>query len=167
VNATVTPEAPVIREHHDRLIRHVDRIPATADLLGHAKPPELGPALDETCGFLSELLVPHMDAAERALYPQLERLLQNRHSMTPMRREHDEIRARIGELEALRGEAGRRALGVAQQVKLRRLLFQLYAALKVHLAEEVLYADMVEFGASAEQEAALATAMEHAGTAAF
>ena len=63
-------------------------------------------ALDETCAFLSDLLVPHMEAAERALYPELERLLQNRHSMTPMRREHDEIRAEVKKLDAMRASVG-------------------------------------------------------------
>jgi len=167
VNATFIKASPVVHEHNERLVKHVDRMPRTGDLIDSGQSGELKMALDETCGFLTELLVPHMEATERALYPELERLFQNRHSMTPMRREHDEIRSRIGDIEALRVKASEGPLGVTQQVKLRRALFQLYALLKIHMAEELLYADMVEHGATPEQEAAFATAMSHAGSPAF
>ena len=167
MNATYVKEAPVAHEHHDRLVKHVDRMPRTGDLIDTGQPEELRFALDETCGFLTELLLPHMEAAERALYPELERLLQNRHSMTPMRREHDLIRAEVRKLEEIRKGLGDKQLAPRDAIKLRRAIFQLYALLKIHLAEELLYADMVEHGASPEREAALATAMEHGGTTAF
>jgi hemerythrin-like domain-containing protein len=167
VNAKLALQSPVAHEHHARLVRHVDRMPRTADLIEGDQPAQLRFALDETCGFLTDLLLPHMAAAERALYPELERLLQNRHSMSPMRREHEQIRSYVTELEAIRAMLGDGSLSPRQQTRLRRLLFQLYALLKVHLAEELLYADMVEHGASTEREAALATAMEHAGTSTF
>jgi iron-sulfur cluster repair protein YtfE (RIC family) len=162
VNATY--QAPVVHQHHDRLRHHVDIMPATGDLIGEAQPAEISFALDQTCEFLTELLIPHMEAAERAIYPELERLFQNRHSMTPMRREHTEIRTKIADLTDLRDLAKKGALGISQQIRLRRTLFGLYALLKVHLAEELLYADLVEHGATPDQEAALATAMAHAGT---
>ncbi len=162
MNAT-TYQAPVIHEHHERLDRHVDRMPATAELIGGDEPAELSVALDETCDFLNQLLVPHMEAAERAIYPELERLFQNMHAMAPMRRQHDEIRALVHELDGLRKTAAEGVLAMTGQIKLRRVLFELYAMLKIHLAEEILYADIVEHGASPESEAALAVAMEHTG----
>ena len=79
-------------EHHDRLMRHVDAMTAVGDLVGVAPVAELRPRVDEVAEFVNGLLLPHMEAAEHTLYPELERMLQNRHSMTPMRREHDEIR---------------------------------------------------------------------------
>jgi len=167
VNATAVHQAPVADEHHERIVRHVDHMPHTGDLIDHGQPGELKVALDETCGFLTELLLPHMEAAEKAIYPELERLFQNRHSMTPMRREHDEIRADIKALDSIRSHIGDAPLGPGEAIRLRRSLFRLYALLKVHLAEERLYADMVEYGASPEREAALAAAMEHSGTSAF
>ena len=51
-------------------------------------PSPSGERRDDTSTFLTGTLVPHVDAAERTLYPELERMLQNRHSMAPMRREH-------------------------------------------------------------------------------
>jgi hypothetical protein len=102
-----------------------------------------------------------MEAAERALYPELERQFQNPHSMTPMRAEHAEIRRRIGEMGRLRRdlEAGR--VPTREAVALRRVLFSLYAMLKVHLAEEELYLGIVTKGAGAGAADAMAAALEH------
>lgn len=167
MDATIVKEASVAHVHHDRLVKHVDRMPRAGDLIDSGSPEELRSALDETCTFLTELLLPHMDAAERALYPELERMLQNRHSMTPMRREHGLMRAEVKKLDQIRSTLGNRHLPPRDAIKLRRSIFQLYALLKVHLAEELLYADIVEHGASPERESALAAAMEHSGTATF
>ena len=167
MNVTLVKASPVAHEHHERLVKQVDRMPRTGDLIDSGQPGELKFAVDETYGFLTELLLPHMDAAERVLYPELERLLQNRHSMTPMRREHDLIRAEVKKLGEIGKGLGDKPLPPRDAIKLRRSIFQLYARLKIHLSEELLYADMVEHGASAEREEALAAAMEHSGTVAF
>jgi hypothetical protein len=52
-------------------------------------------------------------------------------------------------------------------VALRRVIFRLYAMLKVHLAEEQLYLGIIEQGVSAEGAEKLATAMDHLGIAEF
>jgi hemerythrin-like domain-containing protein len=153
----------VSHEHHERLTRHVDAMPAVGDLIGSVPVAELAPRLDEVCVFLTDLLVPHMEAAERALYPELERMLQNRHSMTPMRREHAEIRTLVEDLARRRTGIDEGRLTVADAVALRRVVFRLYAMLKVHLAEEQLYLDLIEHEVSADAGATLASALEHAG----
>lgn len=163
MTATLMHEAPVAHRHHEPLMRDVDRIPATADLIGVAPPAQIRVALEQICSFLNGSLVPYMEAAEQAFYPELERLLQNRHSTAPLRREHAEIRRRIRVLDEIREKAAARPLGMTQQVSLRRALFGLYALLKVHLAEEYLYAEIVEHGATDEQEAALAATLDRAG----
>jgi iron-sulfur cluster repair protein YtfE (RIC family) len=167
MSETLVHSAPVAQLHHERLLRHVDKLPQIADLLDRGSPDEFRAALDEACDFLSELLLPHMEAAEKAIYPELERMMQNRHSMTPMKREHEEIRAAIEELARLRDKAHRPPLALNDQLILRRTIFRLYAMLRVHLAEELLYADIVEHGASVQSEQALATAMEHSGRQRF
>src|SRR3990170_4375040 len=96
------PTLPRVSQQHDqRLLRHVDGMPAIGDLIGTAAPSELRQRVGELCTFLRSLLIPHMEAAEATLYPELERLLQNRHSMTPMRREHGEVRHLVADLEHL------------------------------------------------------------------
>lgn len=157
----------VSHEHHERLARHVDAMPAVGDLIGTVGVAELAPRVDEMCSFLTDLLVPHMEAAERALYPELERMLQNRHSMTPMRREHAEIRDLVDDLARRRTGVDQGRLTVADAVALRRVVFRLYALLKVHLAEEQLYLDIIKHGISDEVGETLASALEHAGITAL
>ena len=150
-------------EHHERLTRHLDAMPAVGDLVGVAPVAELRPRVDEVAAFLTGLLLPHMEAAENTLYGELERMLQNRHSMTPMRREHDEIRQLVAELSRLQRSLGAGPLHTGETVALRRVIFRLYAMLKVHLAEEQLYLGIIEHGVSAESAEKLAAAMEHGG----
>jgi hemerythrin-like domain-containing protein len=150
-------------EHHDRLMRHVDGLPAVGDLIGTPAHADLRPRIDEVATFLNELLLPHMEAAEQTLYPELERMLQNRHSMTPMRREHGEIRGLVAELGRLQQRLAAGFIHTGDTVALRRIVFRLYALLKVHLAEEQLYLGIIEHGVSAESAERLAAAMEHAG----
>ncbi len=50
---------------------------------------------------------------------------------------------------------------VGRAIALRRVVYQLYALLKIHLAEEEMYLRMIEKGVSAEVAEALAAAMEH------
>lgn len=154
-------------EHHDRLTRHLDGMPMVGDLVGKASIADLQPRLDEVAAFLNELLLPHMEAAEHTLYPELERMLQNRHSMTPMRREHDEIRRLVAELVGLQHRLGGGSVPTGDTVSLRRVIFRLYALLKVHLAEEQLYLAIIEHGVSAESAEKLAAALQHAGVAEF
>jgi len=152
------PEAA--HEHHERLLERVNAIPAMADALLEAKPDEALAGISAMRSFLIGTLLPHMDAAERALYPQLERLFQNRHSMAPMRREHDRIRELVGEFTALVDkDAGSVSLG--RTLALRRVLFGLYALLKVHLAEEEAYLRIVQRGVEADIADAVTAALEH------
>ena len=163
MSATLVHSAPVAREHHERLLRHVDQMPAIAELMERGATDELRFALGEMCDFMTELLVPHMEAAERAIYPELERVLQNRHSMTPMRREHVEIRRLVGEFAKLTAEidAGHTSLG--RTLAVRRVLFQIYALLKIHLAEEEVYLRIVDHGVATDVADLLAAALDHPG----
>ena len=154
-------------EHHDRLMSHLDAIPADGAMLGSAPVAELRPRVDEVAAFLDGLLLPHMEAAERTLYPELERMLQNSHSMKPMRREHDEIRKLVAELVRLPGRLDAGPLHTGETVALRRVIFRLYAMLKVHLAEEQLYLGIIEHEVSPETAERLAAALDHSGITAF
>ncbi len=147
-------------EHHERLLERVNRIPDMADALLVAKPDAALAGIADTRGFFSGTLLPHMEAAERALYPELERMFQNRHSMAPMRREHARIRELVAEFGTLVDkDAGAVTLG--RTLALRRVLFQLYALLKVHIAEEEAYLRIVEHGVSDDIAEAVTAALAH------
>ena len=125
----------VAREHREHLLHQIDRMPQTGDMVGIASPAELRQRIDETYAFLSEVLIPHIAAAERELYQELERMLQSVHSMAPLRREHDEVRRSTAELARIREHVGDQQISIGQSIALRRVIFRLYALLKVHLAE--------------------------------
>lgn len=147
-------------DHHERILHEVDRLPGLADALlvqGAVLPPELR----DIARFLSGTLVPHLDAAEQTLYPELERMYQNRHSMTPMRREHTEVRRLVEQLDRLLLPIGTAPVAIGVAFLLRRILFRLYAILKIHLAEEEIYVRIVDQGVGPEAAEVLAAAIEH------
>jgi len=150
-------------EHHERLLVHIDQMPALADRLLTVPFADARQDVDELVAFLTTTLLPHVEASERALYPELERLYQNRHSMTPMRREHGEIRQLVGDLANLVHKIESGSLSVGRTVGLRRVMFQLYAVLKIHLAEEEAYLRIVNHGVGADAADLLGQAMDYPG----
>ncbi len=160
----MTPTLPrVAHEHHERILHAVDQFPELGDRLLAGPTEDVLPQLDSTHEFLTGLLIPHMEAAERALYPELERMMQNVHSMAPMRREHQEVRQLVLDFDRLRGEVRNGHLTVGRALALRRVIYRLFAVLKVHLAEEEMYVRIVEHGVTADVADMLAAAMAHPG----
>lgn len=153
----------VAHEHHERLLHHVDQMPAIADLLLTGPADDVLAGMSDISAFLTSTLLPHIDAAERTLYPELERLLQNRHSMGPMRREHGEMRALVVEFSKLVDELEATHASLGRTLALRRVMFRLYALLKIHLAEEEAYLRIVEHGVTTEIGDLLAAALDHPG----
>jgi hypothetical protein len=155
----------VTHEHHERILRHVDRIPGTADRLLTADASAAATELDEIVTFLNDSLLPHVAAAEKTLYPELERMFQNRHSMAPMRREHEEVRRLVASLTGRTAEVHAKGLALSRTLGIRRDAFQLYAMLKIHLAEEEALLHLMGKGVTDDVADLLAAAMDHEGTA--
>jgi hypothetical protein len=151
----------VAHEHHARLLSHVDQMPALGELLLKGPASEVKTSVEEASEFLTNTLLPHIESAERVLYPELERMLQNRHSMTPMKREHIEVRRLVGAFARQGAGMDARAIGVGVRLATRRVLFQLYSLLKIHLAEEEAYLHIVEKGVGDEAADILAGALDH------
>jgi len=160
----MTPTLPrVTHEHHERLMQHVDEMPAVGKMILAAPMEDLRPRLAELDGWLTELLIPHLEAAEKTLYPELERMLQNRHSMAPMRREHAEIRRLVAEYSRLVKALGDQRPKIGATVALRRVLYRLYALLEIHLVEEEVYVPIINHGVSDEAAEVMAAALNHSG----
>ncbi|MEO8571428.1 MAG: hemerythrin domain-containing protein [Chloroflexota bacterium] len=155
------PLPHVAHEHHDRIFHQVDRMPEVADLLLTAKAENVRANLNDLGRFLDGTLLPHIDATERTFYPELERMFQNRHSMAPMRREHAEIRRLVAAFVKLGEEMDAGQVTIGKTLAIRRVMFQLYALLKIHLAEEDAYLRIVDHGVTTEVADMLAAAMEH------
>ena len=147
-----------VHEHHEALLPHINALAEIADSIGKVPTEELERRLEEEYHFIVAQLVPHMEQAEAAVYPQLERLMQNRHSMTPMRSEHEHMRRYIAVLGTLRGHTA----GFGAQMRLRRVLFRMYALIKTHLAEEEAYMAVLERNLSEAEAEEIARGLAHA-----
>jgi hypothetical protein len=149
-------------EHHELIEPHVDRLPALAEMIGRVTPEAFAASFQEECSFIVGRLVPHMEAIETTLYGRLEQVMDRRHSMAPMRQEHERLRDLFGSLCEYAELVADDRLTQADQVGLRRVLYRLFAMLKVHLAEEELYLGVLDRNLTAEDKDALAQGIDHA-----
>jgi iron-sulfur cluster repair protein YtfE (RIC family) len=156
------PLARTSHEHHDRLIDHVDRLAALAAELDRGVTPAFMDACEAEHRFILEQLVPHMEAIETTLYGELDRLMEGRHSMAPMRREHAELRRLIESTGQYHEAVTSGRLGPAEAMGLRRALYRLHALLRVHLAEEELYLRVLEGNLGDAEKEELARGIQHA-----
>jgi hypothetical protein len=157
------PSLPETSHQHHELIKvHVDRLPALAEMLGVAPLEDVDQAMTEECRFIRAQMLPHMEAIETALYGRLEQVMEGRHSMAPMRREHDLLRELFASLCGYHDLVLEERLGSADEIGLRRVLYRLYAVLKVHLAEEELYLGVLERNLDAAEKDDLARGIDHA-----
>jgi hemerythrin-like domain-containing protein len=148
----------IAHEHHDVIVRHVNALEKIADDISMAPTDELAERIAVEYRFITQQLVPHINQAEATIYPQLERLMQNRHSMTPMRREHEFLRRLISEL----AEVDIRGASFGAKFRLRRVLYRMVALIKTHLAEEEAYIDVLRGNLSAAEADELARGLAHA-----
>jgi iron-sulfur cluster repair protein YtfE (RIC family) len=151
-------------QHHAVLVPHVDALREIADQLHELPPSDAAHRLAAELAFVHEQLLPHMEMAERTLYPHLERLLEDPQAMDAMRREHAEIR-RL--LEAVAGYQVRMvgpSIHLRDELGLRRALYRIFSLMRVHLLEEEHYLAIIDRNESTSELAALREAMEHTAT---
>jgi hypothetical protein len=149
-------------EHHARLLPHVDRLLTLAEMVGHVECEALHALFEEEYRFIVGQLVPHMETIERTLYPRIEAELGGRHSLAPMREEHRGMQALIEQLGRYRGHVSGCTWSAVEGMALRRALYRLHSLLKVHLAEEELYLEVLERRLSDEEKDVLARSLVHA-----
>jgi hypothetical protein len=149
-------------EHHARLVPHVDRLQVLAEMVGHVDCSALHAAFDEEYAFVVGQLVPHMDTIETRLYGPLEELMAGRHSLAPMREEHQAMRELVAELGRYRTHVDDCSWSAIEGMALRRALYRLYALLKVHLAEEELYLGVLDAHLTDAEKDRLARSLDHA-----
>jgi len=154
--------AETSQAHQDQLVQHVERLHALAEMVDADTSFALRAGLEEESRFVEDELVPHMAAIETTLYDRLERLMEGRHSMTPMRHEHDELRRLVGALGVYRELSAAGHLDPVDAMALRRVLYRMHSLLRVHLAEEALYLRVLDENLTDEEKATLARGIDHA-----
>ncbi len=152
-----------LREEHQELLPHIERLRAVADLVGGASTLLLKQGIDETYDFLAHQLIPHAQAEERALYPVVQRVMGAPEATSTMVRDHVEIGRLTDELALLRAGWSSATVTDMQIQSLRRVLYGLYALVKVHFAkEEEVYLPLLDARLSAVEAHQMFEAMEAA-----
>ncbi len=142
------PKLPVdlserLRSEHDKLIPELDRLRQVADDLDLVTPDVALSSLQGLSAFLIDEVVPHEEADEREIYPQMAKLLPGEDPMAMMSRGHREIFHLVEVLRRQIDSLPSRGPGPADIVDLRRTLYGLHAVLRLHFdQEEELYASL-------------------------
>lgn len=147
-----------LTDEHAKLMPHVDELRAIADDAPELPRASLRDRVRREHQFLVRDFIPHMEAEQETLHPVMERLLRDRTPRIEMTHAHTEIRGLIDSLGALGEPAG--VEGAAWVLETRRALYELFALLKVHLAEEELFAPILEEGLSEGERTELAAELE-------
>ncbi|HEX6581903.1 MAG TPA: hemerythrin domain-containing protein [Actinomycetota bacterium] len=156
-----------LRDEHEELLPHIEAIRTVADGVGSVSLQELRPQIADVSEFLRDHLIPHAKAEEAVLYPEVERAMAAPRATAPMARDHVEVAAltaELGEIEArIDGEDGSNTM----LIDARRVLYGLYALVKLHFTEEEeIYVPILEDALDDQHARAMFDRMEAAAAAA-
>lgn len=152
-----------LHDEHQELLPEVDRILRVAEQVGHESPAVIRPAVDQVYEFLAFHLIPHAQAEEAALYPAVQKALGSPEATRTMSRDHVEVGRYIEELASLKDGLSNASWNDRQAASLRRVLFGLYALVKVHFAkEEEVYLPILDQRLTSEAAHQMFAAMESA-----
>jgi heavy metal translocating P-type ATPase len=124
-----------LRAEHRQLQGGIDELRTVADNLETLEPAAAVAALQEVDRFLRDDLVPHELAEEHDAYPLLAVTADAQDPTPPLRHTHREI-IRLSRLFSDTAAAIDGAPAEADLPELRRLLYGLYAVLRLHMAQE-------------------------------
>jgi len=121
---------------HFAIRADIEQLRLVADSLGRVPAGEAIVRLRDVHRLLVEEVEPHEQAEERELYVALNRVLGGSDATGPMSRGHVEISHQIRRLGQLLDEIGPKGPDPEDIVELRRVLYGLYAVLRLHTAQE-------------------------------
>ena len=155
----------IVRDEHRELVARIESLRTVADSIDAVAIESLRESVGQVHAFLIHQLIPHAQAEEQVLYPTVGRVLRAVEATETMSRDHLEVIRLTQELEALRLRLFYEPLRKTDEQALRRVLYGLYAIIKLHLAkEEEIYLPILEARLSAEEVDHLIEAMERTVT---
>jgi hemerythrin-like domain-containing protein len=142
----MVPLTQPIRDEHRELLAHIENLRHIADYIEQGPlTVEMKDRLDAAWNFLNYTLIPHAQAEDAVLYPSVEQVMAAPHATATMSREHEEIAHLTHQLITIKNEIVYFSLAPEQASDLRRVLYGLYALIKVHLIkEEELYLPLLD-----------------------
>lgn len=125
-----------LREEHANLLPDIENLRAVADCIGEFSRVHLQRSVEEIYNFLAHQLIPHAGAEEKVLYPAVAKALGTPQATITMSRDHVEISRLTEQLRVLQARICQPDFDHAGANELRRLLYGLYAIVKLHCAKE-------------------------------
>lgn len=152
-----------LREEHKELLPQIETLREVADTIGTVPMQTLMQRVSDVSTFLAHHLIPHAQAEEKALYPVVGRFMNAPMATATMSRDHTEIARLTGELASVQVHISGTSVSVNQENDLRRVLYGLYAIVKLHFAkEEEVYLPLLDARLTPETARDLFEAMESA-----
>jgi len=157
----MTTLSQVFQEEHRKQVVCIEHVQTIADSIGSASVGTLREEIGHVYFFLTQQLLPYAQAEEQVLYPAIGKLLGALEATATMSRDHLEVLQLTEELETQWLHLFYASLSTSNEQALRRVLYGLYAIIKLHLAkEEELYLPLLETRLSALEGTRLVEAME-------
>jgi iron-sulfur cluster repair protein YtfE (RIC family) len=157
----MTPLTQPLRDEHGELNSRIEILRTAADSIGSVSIDAVRHGVGEAYAFLMQHLIPHAQAEEQLLYPTVGKLMRAIEAPATMTRDHLEVIRLTEELETLRLRLFYAPVSESDLQALRRVLYGLYAIIKLHLAkEEEIYLPILEAHLPAEEIHRIFEAME-------
>ena len=158
----IAPTQP-LKDEHSELLPHVETLLRVADSVGTASTQTLLESTGEAYEFLAHHLIPHAHAEDQVLYPFIEKVTSAPSATATMSRDHVEVGRLTEQLGSLRSRLAMEPLNAYLANELRRVLYGLYALVKLHFAkEEEVYLPMLDARCTPEEMQPVFANMEEA-----
>ena len=152
-----------LRDEHKELYPQVETLRLAGDAVYESLTTSAHAKIEEAYHFLTHQLLPHAQAEEKALYPAVQKAMGSPQATITMSRDHIEVERLTAELGALRVHPSQLSITSIQAMALRRVLYGLYALVKLHFAkEEEVYLPLLDAKLTAEEAREMFEKMEAA-----
>ncbi len=152
-----------LRDEHQELYPEIESLWVAGDAIRETLLPADRAQINRAYAFLTHHLLPHAQAEEAALYPAVRKVMGAPSGTATMARDHVEVHRLTEELGTLRDGIHDGRLTPEQIYGLRRVLYGLYALVKVHFAkEEEVYLPLLDAGLTEQDAKAMFESMEQA-----
>ena len=151
------------RDEHKTLYPQVESLRLAADAVNESLTSLAHDRIEDAYNFLTKQLLPHAQAEDKALYPMVQKAMGAAQATATMSRDHVEVDRLTQELGSLRVHKTQLSVTFNQAMALRRVLYGLYALVKVHFAkEEEIYLPLLDSKLTAEEAKVMFENMEAA-----
>ena len=134
-----------LRDEHAELYRSIEALRQAADTINESLTSSAHDQIEQAYLFLTSRLFPHAQAEEKVLYPMVQKIMGSEQATATMNRDHAEVAQLTEELGTLRVHRSQLTITSIQARTLRRVLYSLYAILKLHFEkEEDIYLPMLD-----------------------